>query len=202
MAGAILSVVGLIVLLWAAHGRVRYLVAFGIYGSTLVALYTASSLYHSLHTGPRGLALLQRLDFSAIYLLIAGTYTPVCRLSLNNAWGRTMHVIEWSMAVIGLLTTLCTRRGPPNWLRVVLYLGMGWLSVTALGSLRAALPPAAIGWLFAGGLFYTVGTIFYAADRPNLWPGRFTAHDLWHVFVLAGSVSHFILILCFIAHAA
>ncbi len=200
-AGVLLSVAGLIVLLWAAHGRLPYVLCFAVYGGTLIALYTASSLYHSLHAQPHHVQWLQRFDYSAIYLLIAGTYTPVCALALHTAWGWAMLGIEWTLAAIGVPVTLFTRSGPPPWLRVVLYLAMGWLAITAIGPLRHALPLAAIWWLFAGGLLYTVGTVVYATERPNLWPGRFSAHDLWHVFVLAGSAAHYVLILVFIARA-
>jgi hemolysin III len=198
LAGAILSAIGLIVLLTIAHGRPWHTVAFAIYGATLILLYTASSLYHSLNVHEKGVEFLKRCDHGAIYLLIAGTYTPVCLITLRNtAWGWGMMAAETGMAALGVGATFLLKK-VPNVLRVILYLAMGWLAIFAMGPLRAALPAAGVTWLIAGGLFYTIGVIFYATEKPNLWPGKFTAHDLWHVFVLAGSVCHFVMMVGFV----
>ena len=188
------SLVGLIVLLCLAHGNPWLMLGFGIYGASLVILYSASALYHSLHVSPRRLDSLQRLDHSAIFLLIAGTYAPLCLVTLREGWGLSLLTAEYVLAAIGI-GCVFVFNSKPEWLRVVLYMGMGWLALIALPSLRALLPPAAIGWLVGGGVLYTVGVLFYATNWPRLWPGKFGAHDLWHVFVLAGSVCHFILML-------
>ena len=191
--GALLSIAALVALLFQAQGRPWHVTSFMIYGTSLIMLYTASSLYHSLPDKPPIIDRLKKCDHIGIYLLIAGTYTPVCLIVLRGALGWGMLAAEYAMAAVGITVILAFKRAP-NWIRVVLYLCMGWLALTALSPLRAALPSAALTWLLAGGLFYTFGTAIYAIDKPHLWPGRFTAHDLWHVFVLAGSACHFVLI--------
>ena len=196
--GAALSLAALITLLVVAGGRVWHTVSFAVYGATLIILYSASCLYHSLMVEERHVERLMRFDHVGIFLLIAGTYTPVCLVVLRGPWGWSMFAAEWVMAAIGIAGIMLLKR-MPSWLRVVIYLGMGWLAVIALAPLRAALPPAAIAWLFAGGIVYSVGTVIYATEWPDLWPGRFTAHDLWHLFVLGGSACHFVMMLAFIA---
>ena len=196
--GACLSIAALVILLVLAHGHIWHVIGFAIYGTSLILLYTASTLYHSLWVKPDHADRLMRFDHIAIYLLIAGTYTPVCLVSLRGPWGWTLFGIEYGLALTGILITLLWRTAP-DWVRVVLYIIMGWLVVVAMTPLRHALSPAGIGWLVAGGVTYSVGTVIFATDRPHLWPGKFNAHDLWHVFVLGGSVCHFILMAFFIA---
>ncbi len=198
--GAFLAIGALVTLLVLAQGRAWHVVSFAIYGASLIALYTASALYHSLHVAPRHAERLQRFDHSAIFLLIAGTYTPVCLVTLRGAWGWSLLSVEYGLAVIGIATCLFWKRNP-DWLRVTLYVCMGWLAIIAMGPLSQALPPAALAWLVGGGVVYSVGTVIFATDWPHLWPGKFTAHDLWHVFVLGGSACHFILMLRFVAPA-
>ena len=193
-AGALLSVLGLIVLLVLARGQAWLTLGFGIYGASLILLYTASALYHSLHVSERGLNRLMRCDHSAIFLLIAGTYAPLCLAPLRTGRGFSLLSAEYLLAGVGIVCVFLFN-SKPEWLRVVLYMGMGWLAVLALPALRAVLPSAAIGWLVGGGVLYTVGTVFYATNWPKLWPGKFGAHDLWHIFVLAGSACHFVLML-------
>ena len=199
--GAGLSVIGLVVLLTLSQGRPLYLLSFTIYGVSQILLYTTSAIYHSLRTSQVLHDRLKRLDHCAIYLLIGGTYTPVCLLTLRGALGWTIFGVEWALALTGILVTLFWRAAP-DWFRVVLYLAMGWLVVMVLGPLRAALPAEAIRWIVAGGVTYTLGTVVFASDRPHLWPGRFSAHDLWHLFVLGGSICYFITMARFIAPAA
>jgi hemolysin III len=198
MAGAILAVAGLIVLLILARGRPWHTVGFAVYGASLVLLYTASAVYHSVHASEKGAEWLMRLDHIAIYLLIAGTYTPVCLTFLRGAWGWTLLGVEWGLAAIGIAIVLFWRRAP-DWVRVVLYVCMGWLALAVLAPLREALPPSAIAWLVAGGVVYSIGCVIFALDRPHLVPGKFHAHDLWHVFVLGGSACHFVLVLRYLA---
>jgi hemolysin III len=196
--GAAMSVAGLVVLLVVSAGKPWKITSFAIYGATLIILYTASALYHSISASPHVVERLKRLDHIGIYLLIAGTYTPVCLVVLGGAWGWGILAAEYAMAALGITATLFLRK-VPNWLRVALYLCMGWLIVIALSPLQSALPSGAMAWMTAGGIIYTVGTVIYATDRPNLWPGKFTAHDLWHVFVLAGSLCHYVMMLGFVA---
>lgn len=198
--GAALSVVGLVVLVVLAAGRPMDVAAYAIYGASLILLYSASAVYHSLSLSERGIRRLQRVDYVCIFLLIAGTYTPICLVALRGAVGWTLFGIVWGIAVAGIAKVLVWR-GAPHWIRVSLYILMGWAAAAAFPALVKALPPAGIAWLVAGGVVYTVGAVIYATDRPHLWPGRFTAHDLWHVFVLGGSICHFVLILKYVAMA-
>ena len=200
--GILLSVAALVVLLVLARGDVWHTVAFAIYGVSLIMLYTASTLYHSLWVRPQQIVRLMRFDHVAIFLLIAGTYTPVCLVNLRHAgaWGWTLFGIEYGLAFVGILCTLAWR-GFPDWARIAIYVVMGWLVCLALPAVHHVLPPAGVAWLFGGGAAYSIGTIVFATDKPHLWPGKFNAHDLWHVFVLAGSACHFVLMALFIAPA-
>jgi hemolysin III len=196
--GAGLSLVALVTLLLLAWGRPWHTVSFALYGASLILLYTASTLYHALPLPPHGTLRLQRFDHCTIYLLIAGTYTPVCLIVLRGAWGWGLLGLIYGLAGVGIVTRLLWKRSPSG-LRLALYLVMGWAALGALGPLRSALPPVALAWLLAGGLLYTVGTVFYATNRPRWGAGRFTGHDLWHLFVLGGSVCHFQMIYRYVA---
>jgi hemolysin III len=196
--GAILAVGALLLLLLHTHGRVSLIVSFAIYGSTLIALYTASAIAHALHVSPQTSAKLDRIDYAAIFLLIAGTYTPLCLVTLRGPWGWSIFGVEWGMAGIGILL-VSVGRGCSDWVRVGIYCAMGWLAMIAISPLLAALPGGALAWLLAGGICYSVGAVIFAMDRPHLWPGVFHAHDLWHVLVLGGSACHFLLVFRFVA---
>jgi len=197
--GAVLGLVLLVALLILADGRVRDTVAYAVYGGSLIALYTASAVYHSLHVHDRIRGWLQKMDHAAIFMLIAGTYTPVCLVALWGRGGAWILAVEWGLALFGIAGILLWKNAP-HWLRVTLYIAMGWLAVAAWPQMRAALPPAALSWIIAGGLAYTGGVFFFALDQKKLL-GRIplTAHDVWHVFVMAGSACHAIAIVRFIA---
>jgi len=197
LAGALLGVAALVVLVTMARGKPWHVSGFAIYGTTLVVLYMASALYHLLPVGAQHIARLRIFDHVGIYLLIAGTYTPICLVPLRGGWGWSLMGVVWGLAVFGSVTAIAWRTAP-RWLRLVLYLVMGWLSVFAMGPLTRVLPGAALEWLLAGGLIYTAGAVVFALERPRLWPGIFGAHDLWHVFVLGGSACHFVLMLRFV----
>jgi hemolysin III len=192
--GACLSVAALVILLVLSHGRPVRIVSFSIYGATLILLFTASTLHHALSVRPRYARRLQRLDHAMIYLLILGSYTPICLLVLRGGWGWSLWGVECGLAVTGMALSLFLRRVPDG-VRLALYLGMGWMVVIALAPLRAALTGPQWAWLVAGGLTYSFGAVIFAIDRPHLIPGKFHAHDLWHVFVLAGTFCHFILMM-------
>ncbi|HZO90828.1 MAG TPA: hemolysin III family protein [Chthonomonadaceae bacterium] len=198
LVGAVLSVVALVVLVVLARGRVWHLVGFSLYGISLVLLYTVSTLYHGLPVTSAQIAWWNRLDYLAIFLLIAGTYAPICLICLPGGWGWSLLGGEYGLAALGM-GTLLIWKGTPHWMRVTLYILMGWLAVLAWPVLQAVLPPVGRAWLVAGGVLYTGGCVIYATDRPHLWPGKFSAHDLWHLFVLAGSACHFVLMLGFVA---
>lgn len=198
LVGAGLSVVGLVALLWVTRGRPWHITAVSIYGASLIILYLASTLYHSLPVDPKRVERLRAVDQAAIYGLIAGTYTPVCLLALRGAWGWSLLSVVWAIGLSGAALRLGWRKFP-EWLCFSLYLLMGWLVVVALVPLFQAVSAVGMGWLFVGGAFYTVGSAVLVLDRPRLWPGRFGSHDLWHLFVLGGSACHFVLIRCFVA---
>lgn len=189
-ATAALAGAALLVVLAAQDGDVRRIVAFSVYGLSLFFLYLMSTLYHGLKG--RAKAMFRVLDHQAIYLLIAGTYTPFALLTLRGVVGWWLFGAIWSMAAIGMLLDLLQRDGR-RIIPVIIYLAMGWLVVLALDPLLAALPVQGVRWLVAGGLFYTSGVVFYALDHRYHW-----AHGVWHLFVLAGSVSHYFAILFYI----
>ncbi len=194
--GAGLALVGLVALLLLAAWRREtvYLMAFGVYGVTLVLLYVASSIYHFYcHVDhPRLRQVFQRLDHGAIYLLIAGSYTPICLGAIGGSLGWAMFGGVWALAGVGILMKIF-QKDPDNPLSFLLYLVMGWMAVLGLGPLRQAMEPAALRLLFAGGLAYTLGAVIYATRKPRLWPGRFSHHELWHVLVMLGSGLHYAL---------
>jgi len=193
LVGAIGAIAGLIHLLMIANGRLAHIVTFLIYGLSLIGRYTCSALYHLLPVSSKAQVWLRKADHMAIYLLISGTYVPFCILALKGNWGIAMVAVEGTLALVGIIATILFKGGP-SWLRATLYVVMGWLAAIAIGPLRQNLPPEAIQWLFAGGIIYTVGAVIYVIDKPHLAPGKFSAHDLWHIFVIGGTVCHYKLI--------
>jgi hemolysin III len=198
LAGVVLSVAGLVALLSLSYGKPWRLTAFSVYGASLILLYTASTLYHSLTVGPGRIERLRAIDQAAIYGLIAGTYTPICLIAMRGALGWRLFGVVWGIALTGAAARLAWRSFP-DWLSLTLYLTMGWLFVVALVPIFQALGGAGITWLLFGGALYLVGVVVLTLDRPRLWPGTFGSHELWHLFVLGGSACHFVLIRCFVA---
>lgn len=191
--GAALALAGAVVLvvLASGDGDVRRMLSFSIYGTTLFLLYLISTLYHGLPPG-RAKRVCRVLDHEAIYLLIAGSYTPFTLVTLEGAVGWWMFGAIWSMAVLGLVLDALPRRGR-RVVPVVIYLAMGWLIVLAIDPLLAVLPREGFLWLLTGGVFYSSGVLFYALDHRFPW-----MHGLWHLFVLAGSISHYVAILVYV----
>lgn len=190
--GAILSVFGLLLLLDSAldHGSLTRLIAFGMFGFSMILLYTASSLYHSLHVKEKTIALLQRFDHSMIYVKIAGTYTPICLLVLEGEIRWVVFTAVWSVALFGILKKVFWPQAP-HAISVVLYLVMGWMGVFLFPTLYEKLPLAFMIWIIAGGLSYTIGIIFFGLKRPALITRGIGSHEIWHLFVMAGTFSHF-----------
>ena len=197
LGGALLGIAALVVLVTLARGKPWHESGFAIYGATLIVLYLASALYHLLPVGAHHIERLRTFDHIGIYLLIAGTYTPICLVPLRGGWGWSLFGVVWGLALFGSVTEVAWRTAP-RWLGLVLYMVMGWLAVIVFRPLAHVLPAAALGWLVAGGLVYTLGAVVFALERPRLWPGIFGAHDLWHLFVLGGSACHFVLMLRFV----
>ena len=191
--GALAAAAGLVWLVWsAAHqGDGWKVVSFSLYGSTLFLLYLSSTLYHSVRG--RFKAIFRKLDHFAIYLLIAGSYTPFTLVTLNGAWGWSLFGVVWGLALAGIITDAFSRN-QRRLIPMIIYLLMGWLILVAFYPLSRALPIGGLAWLVVGGLFYTSGIIFYLRDGVMRH-----AHGIWHLFVLAGSVSHFIVVAGYVA---
>lgn len=196
--GVLLAIAGLVVLVVLSDGEPWRTVAFAIYGATMVLLYLASTVMHAAKVRPGVLRWLRLLDHAAIFLLIAGTYTPICLHFFEGAWRWGMLITIWSMAAAGIGVKLFIVRAPRA-VTAGVYLLMGWLALAGVREILSAMPVPAIVWLLAGGLFFTVGALVYITRRPDPFPGVFGFHELWHIFVLLGCLSHYILIAAFVA---
>ena len=195
LVGAVLAMIGFGVLLTISIQEYnwRVIVSFTLFGTTLILLYTMSTLYHSVHS-PKLKKIFQKLDHISIYLLIAGTYAPYMLVSLRDNNGLIMLVLIWGLAVIGLLADILIVKRI-EWLQVSIYLVMGWVCTFNYAELQAAIPSAGIIWLTVGGIAYTAGILFYILDHLNKLRH---AHGIWHLFVLFGSICHFISIAAYV----
>jgi len=194
--GLLASLVGAFVLVSLAveQGEVWHVVSAIVYGTTLVALYAASTLYHALK-GTRARRVLRVLDHCAIYLLIAGTYTPITLVGLRGGWGWTLFGLAWGLAAAGMAFKVLTT-GRFAILSTVAYVLMGWLCIVAVKPMFVLLSPGALALLGAGGLFYIVGIVFYHSNRVPY------SHAVWHLFVVAGSVCHYLAIALYVLFLA
>ena len=169
------------------------MISFMIYILSMIILYGASSAYHSFNISEKGNLILKKIDHTSIFLLIAGTYTPVCITALKGTYGNILLAVIWLIAAGGILFKLCWVTCP-KWVSSVMYTVMGWTCLFILPQLLKALPVQAFAWLLAGGLFYTAGAVIYAS-KPRIFRNpEFVPHEVFHCFVLAGSLCHFILI--------
>lgn len=189
--GIVLSIAGLAVLAAyaAPGGDVRHIASVGVYGSTLILLYTASTLYHGVPI-ERAKPLLRQLDHAAIFLLIAGTYTPFTLITLEGPWGWSLFAIVWTIALTGVWMVI--KRIEKRGVTVALYVGLGWIGLIAIGPLVRNLPAGGLWLLFGGGVCYTLGVPLYLSRRLPF------NHALWHVFVLAGSILQFFAVLFYV----
>jgi len=190
---AVVAVIGATVLitLAAVYRKWWHLGAFIVYGLSLVLLYLASSLYHLLPVSDRARRVLRQLDHVAIFLLIAGTYTPLCLVPLRGPWGWSLFAAVWTLALAGMFQAIFAVDAP-RWLVASLYLGLGWLVVVAIWPLVTLVSPEGVFWFFLGGGFYTIGAVIYALKRPDPVPGVFGFHEIFHIFVMLGSLAHFL----------
>ena len=194
--GTLLSIAGLAVMVSfsALYGDAWHIVSTSIFGGSLVLLYASSTVYHSVWHD-RSKQILQRLDHSAIFILIAGTYTPFALVNLRGSWGWTLLGLVWSIALLGVALQVCPRKRNER-LSLALYLGLGWMALVAIKPFLANVDTGGIVLLLIGGLSYSLGVVFY------IWHKLSYHHAIWHGFVLAGSVFHFFAVLFYVIPAA
>jgi hemolysin III len=193
-AGAILALIGLIALLIIGWNTPAKIISFAIYGVSLIFMFSASATYHMVRVKDRALEIFRKVDHAAIFVLIAGTYTPFCVNAFTGFWKWGMLTLIWSLALIGIIVKIFYIRAP-RWLNAGIYVLMGWISVAAAGQMLAALPVWVFGWLIAGGVIYTLGAVVYATKIFNFKPGVFGFHEVWHIFVLLAAAAHFVAVL-------
>lgn len=193
LVGAVLACIGAVWLIVVAglQGDPWKIVSFSIYGFTLLLLYSISTLYHS--TRGKAKQVMRKLDHLSIYLLIAGSYTPFCLVSLRGPWGWSLFGVVWGLALIGMLQEI-KPRSEARILSIVIYAVMGWVVLVAVKPLLHSLGGAGFAWLAAGGVFYTLGIIFFALDSRLRH-----AHGIWHLFVIAGSLMHFVAVFFYVS---
>lgn len=199
--GVVFSIIGTIVLLVLAvqQATVWHVVAFAIYGASMILLYSASTLYHALDVSERAVKVFHRIDHMMIYILIAGSYTPICLVPLRGGWGWTLFGIIWFLAIAGILLKFFWFSAP-RWLSTLFYVGMGWVAVIAFVPLFKTVPLGGIIWLIAGGIMYSIGALIYALKKPDIFKKFLGFHEIFHIFVLLGSLCHFIMMLRYILY--
>ena len=175
-------------------------VAMAVFIGSMVALYGASAIYHSVTVKEGILKIFRKLDHMMIFVLIAGSYTPVCLVILGGRPGYTLLAVVWGIAIVGMITKACWITCP-KWFSSVIYIAMGWVCLAVFGTLRSNLSPAAFLWLLAGGIIYTVGGVIYALKLPifNSKHKNFGSHEIFHLFVMGGSICHFIFMYLYVA---
>ncbi len=190
--GSLLALTGGVILIVRGAGDVWKVVSFSIYAATLLLMYSSSTLYHNARQG-KAKDILRMLDHNAIYLLIAGTYTPFVLVSLHGAWGWSLFGVVWALALIGILQEIWIKKKTRT-ASLFIYIVMGWIVVIAIVPLAHTLSWTGVAWIASGGIAYTIGTVFYLYDhRFAHW------HGIWHLFVIAGSTLHYFAILMYVA---
>ena len=193
-AGALFALGGLIALLIIGWDTPAKIISLAIYGVSLIAMFSASATYHMVRVKDRALEIFRKVDHAAIYLLIAGTYTPFCVNAFEGFWKWGMLTIIWSLALIGIIVKVFYIRAP-RWLNAGIYLVMGWLALAAAGQMLAALPAWVLTWLIIGGVLYTLGAVVYITKIFNFKPGVFGFHEMWHIFVLFAAAAHYVAVM-------
>jgi hemolysin III len=191
--GAILALAGLIVLLVVGWSTPAKIASLTIYGLSLIGMFSASATYHMVRVKDKALEIFRKIDHSAIYLLIAGTYTPFCVNAFTGFWQWGLLCIVWGLAAIGITVKIFIIRAP-RWVNAGIYLIMGWLCVAAFGQM-AALPAWVLTWMIIGGVTYSLGAIVYMTKIFNFVPGVFGFHEVWHIFVLLAAAAHFVAVM-------
>ncbi|WP_240627371.1 PAQR family membrane homeostasis protein TrhA [Thermoflavimicrobium daqui] len=191
------AIVGLVFLILLSYKNVSTLITMTIYGVSIILLYGASSLYHWVRTSPRKELILRKIDHCAIYLFIAGSYTPVFYHGLDGIWKWIMLPAVWVLALIGIFLKIWYIHAPRA-VTASFYVSLGWIAVIPFAKLFQNLPVGAIILMFVGGIFYTIGAIIYATKCFNFFPNRFGFHEIFHLFVMAGSTVHFFMMVLYI----
>ena len=183
----------------SSDGKIT-LLALGIFCISMILLYGASATYHSLNISGKALRIFRKIDHMMIFVLIAGSYTPVCLIILGGKLGYTLLSVVWGIALFGMILKACWVTCP-KWFSSVIYIAMGWVCLGVFGTLWNVLPHAAFGWLLAGGIIYTIGGVIYALKLPifNGKPAFFGSHAIFHLFVMGGSICHFIFMYLYVA---
>lgn len=192
--GAVLALAGLIALLIVGWDTPTKIISLAVYGVSLILLFSASATYHMVRVKDKALEIFRKIDHSAIYLLIAGTYTPFCVNAFEGFWKWGMLSVIWSLAIIGIVVKIFYIKAP-RWLNAGIYVVMGWFSVLAAGQMLSALPTWVFVWLLIGGIIYTLGAIVYATKIFNFKPDVFGFHEVWHIFVLLAAAAHFVAVM-------
>ncbi|HOS96248.1 MAG TPA: hemolysin III family protein [Deltaproteobacteria bacterium] len=190
--GALLAVAGLAALIVKASNPLRpwHLTTYCVFGAGMILLYTASTLYHWLPLGSTGRSRLRKLDHMMIFVLIAATYTPFCLVPLRGAWGWSIFGTVWAVALMGIVFKAFWIHAP-RWLSAAMYVCMGWIVIVGIVPLVRTLQPGGLFWLVTGGLLYTAGGLIYAVKRPDPFPEVFGFHEIFHIFVMLGTLAHF-----------
>ena len=192
------SIAALPLILKASSGTTT--MALAIFAVSMILLYGASTLYHSVNVSAKALGIFRRIDHMMIFVLIAGSYTPVCLIILGGRLGYSLLALVWGFAIVGMLINIVWITCP-KWFSSAIYIAMGWICLLVFGTLWNTLPHAAFGWLLAGGIIYTIGGVIYALKLSvfNSLHKYFGSHEIFHLFVMGGSICHFIFMYCYVA---
>ena len=179
-----------------------YIIAIAVYAASLILLYAASTTYHTFDKSRKVNTILKKIDHMMIFILFAGTYTPVCLIVLGNKSGYRMLSLVWGIAIVGIIINALWINCP-KWFSSVIYIAMGWVCIMAIRQIVAALTPAAFAWLLAGGIIYTIGGVIYALKLPifNSKHKNFGSHEIFHLFVMGGSFCHYMMMYGYVAAA-
>lgn len=198
LGGAIFGVVGTVLLLNAKNPNGKAAMAFIIFGVSMILMYSTSTAYHFIDKSKQKVKLIMRkLDHIMIFVFVAGTYTPISLITLGGSVGYRLLALVWSITLAGVFIKLFWITAP-SWVSSLLYILMGWVALFVLSPLKNTMAPGGIYWLFAGGVFYTIGGVIYALKKPNFNSNYFGFHELFHIFVLAGSICHYIMMYFYI----
>ena len=192
LVGALLAIAGTVHLIYAARSSASHILVAMVYGVSVILLFSASAFYHASKQTENEISIWRKLDHSAIFFMIAGTYTPVCYVYLSGCWRWSVIIIQWALVVAGLFLKFFYLKAP-RYLSTFIYLLMGWIGIVAIKEFWSTMPPKAVFYLFAGGVSFTTGAVFYAIKKPVSRSGA-GFHEIFHLFVLLGWAFHYLLV--------